>query len=117
MLHALMMTVALASVGYPQPVQQKPAEGMPAHEKAEDKARTVPGGASKGVEACHADIERWCKKIKPGDGRLGACLKANAKKLSKRCKRWASHGGAAHMDEAFARDIDGAPPAPASGTK
>lgn len=75
----------------------------------EDKARTVKGGASLGVKACHADIERWCKTVKPGEGRIGACLKAKSKKLSKSCRRWASHGGANAMDEALTRDIDGPP--------
>lgn len=117
MLHAMVLTVALASVGYCRQAHQKPAEGQPEHEKTEDKTRTIPGGASKGVEACHADIDRWCKKVKSGEGRLGACLSANSKKLTKRCKRWASHGGTAHMVEAFARDIDGAALTPAPATE
>lgn len=77
----------------------------PQREAAEDKARTVPGGGSLGVKACHDDIERWCKDVKPGDGRLGACLHAREKKLSKKCRRWADHGGASHAAEAY-RDID-----------
>ncbi len=75
------------------------------NEAAEDKARTVQGGASKGVQACHEDLELWCKAVKPGDGRLGACLKKNSKKLSKGCRRWTRHGGWAHVDRAFA-EID-----------
>ena len=75
--------------------------GDPKHERAEDKARTVPGGASKGVQACHDDIERWCADVKPGEARLGKCLKKNAKKLSKACRRWSQHGGWAHVDRAF----------------
>ena len=75
------------------------------HETAEDKARTVPGGASIGVKSCHKDIELFCKDIKPGGGRLGKCLKADAKKLSKSCKRWLEHGGQSHIDAAF-QEID-----------
>ena len=85
------------------------------HEPAVDKARTVTGGAGKGVKACHTDIDRWCKNVIPGKGRLGACLLPHEKELSKRCRRWAGHGGEAHRTEAFLRDIDGAPaPAPVS---
>lgn len=107
MLHALILVASLTSLGH---AQGKPAEGQPQHEKAEDKSRTVAGGASKGVKACHADIERWCKAVKPGEGRLGACLKAHSSKLSKPCRRWASHGGKSHIDEALSRDIDGQAP-------
>jgi len=89
---------------------QQPASQAPAHsESGEDRARAVPGGASKGVKACHADIERWCRDEKPGEGRLGACLLPHRKELSKKCLRWASHGGKAHIDEALSRDLDGAP--------
>jgi hypothetical protein len=71
------------------------------HEAAENRARTVEGGASKGVEACHADIERFCKGVEPGGGRIGKCLKKNKKKLSKRCLTWARHGGPSQVDEAL----------------
>lgn len=106
MIRSLFVVVALASFTHAQ-------EGKPAHEAAENKARTVKGGASKGVKACHADIEKWCKDVKAGEGRVGACLKEHAKELSKSCKRWASHGGKAHIDDALGRDLDGAAPAPA----
>lgn len=77
-------------------------------EAAQDKARTVPGGASKGVKACHEDIERFCKGVVPGEGRLGACLKGHKAELSKPCARWTRHGGEAHVDEAF-KDLDKGP--------
>lgn len=82
--------------------------GTPGHEKAEDRARMVPGGASKGLSACHDDIERLCRDVEPGDGRLGACLKENRKKLSKKCLRWAAHGGKKHVDASLL-DIDRTP--------
>lgn len=81
------------------------------HEAAENKAWTVSGGASLGVKRCHKDIERLCKDVKPGEGRLGQCLKANAAKLSKSCKRWLEHGGQGHVDRAF-QEIDKAKAAP-----
>lgn len=84
------------------------------HEAAEDKARTVQGGASKGVHACHDDIERWCGKVKPGEGRLGACLKKNAAKLSESCRRWTEHAGPGHVDRAFMEIDEPSPRAPAN---
>lgn len=73
----------------------------PAQEAAEDAARTVPGGASKGVKACHEDIERFCAKVKPGEGRLGRCLERNRKKLSPACRTFILHGGKSHASKAF----------------
>lgn len=109
-----LMLLLLACSAYAQP-NKTSKESAPAgkHEAAEDKARTVPGGASLGVKRCHADIERFCKDVKPGDGRLGKCLKANAKKLSKPCNRWLLHGGKAHVDRAFQELDSPASPAPA----
>ncbi len=109
MTRALALIILLAPFAQAKDAAKPAPEGKPGHEAKEDKARTVPGGASKGVKACHRDIDKFCKDVKPGEGRLGACLKANAKKLSKGCRSWASHGGKGHMDEAFGRDIDGAP--------
>jgi hypothetical protein len=34
---------------------------------------------------CKADIERLCKGVPPGDGRLMACLKAHSKQMSVGC--------------------------------
>lgn len=116
MLHSILLVLSFAAAAR----AQQPADKAPVHsEGAENKSRTVPGGAGKGVKACHADIERWCKDVKPGEGRLGACLLPHVKELSKPCRRWASHGGKAHVDEAFRRDLDGAPvtPAPAPDSK
>jgi hypothetical protein len=39
-----------------------------------------------GMEACKGDIESLCPGVKPGDGRLVECLKANFDKLSPQCK-------------------------------
>lgn len=46
-------------------------------------------GASAAEQApkpCLADAEKFCKDIKPGDGRLLACLKAHEAELSAECK-------------------------------
>ena len=83
------------------------------HEAAEDKARTMSGGASIGVKRCHKDIELLCKNVKPGEGRLGKCLKVNTKKLSKSCKQWLQHGGQGHVDRAFQEIDEPSAPAPA----
>ena len=36
--------------------------------------------------ACKADVEKFCKGIKPGGGRIWACLKSNDAELSQPCK-------------------------------
>lgn len=47
---------------------------------------SVPAQARNLRGACKADIEKVCKDIKPGDGRISDCLKDNIKKISKDCK-------------------------------
>ena len=49
-----------------------------------DEGQTIMSQSGKG--ACKADIEKFCKGIKPGGGRLWACLKSNSDRLSKECK-------------------------------
>ena len=41
-------------------------------------------GDSKG--ACKSDIEQFCKDIKPGGGRIRACLRGNEDRLSQSCR-------------------------------
>lgn len=79
--------------------------------KTDDKPAAA--AESTGAKACRADIKRFCKDVKPGEGRVGACLKANVKKLSKACRRWAAHGGPGHLEDALTADIDGVPAKPA----
>ncbi len=43
------------------------------------------GGRGEGKGVCAADIQKLCKDVKPGEGRIAACLKENGKKLSKSC--------------------------------
>lgn len=41
--------------------------------------------------ACKADVDRFCKDITPGEGRVAACLKSHSDKLSSSCtKEWKS---------------------------
>lgn len=64
-------------------------------------------GEGKGV--CAEDIQKFCKDVKPGEGRIAACLKENEKKLSKACserqaavkERGARRGGKGEMAGAF----------------
>jgi uncharacterized protein YdbL (DUF1318 family) len=55
------------------------------------------GGAKQ--RPCRADTRKLCKGIKPGEGRILACLKANATKLSQEC--------AAKLDKASSRQAQG----------
>jgi len=38
-------------------------------------------------EACHPDAEKFCKGIKPGEGRIAACLKAHESELAPACQK------------------------------
>jgi hypothetical protein len=49
---------------------------------SQDQALTPKSGKG----ACKADIETFCKGIKPGDGRLMACIKSNNDRISQECK-------------------------------
>lgn len=113
MLKIMMIVAALAGTTAAQEAAKAAPKAESAkQEAAEDKARTVPGAASKGVKACHADVEKFCPDVKPGEGRLGACLKKNEKKLSKACRNWTRHGGKGHVDQSFA-ELDPKPAEPA----
>ena len=58
------------------------AQGAPPAPPPNDKG----GDFAKVREACHADVERLCKDIKPGDGRLRECLRSHHDELSDGCK-------------------------------
>jgi hypothetical protein len=50
---------------------------------AQDKDQMLMLKEGKG--ACKADIEKFCKDIKPGGGRIWACLKSNGDRVSQEC--------------------------------
>ena len=41
----------------------------------------------KGRHPCHADRMKFCKDIKPGEGRIRACLNEHQADLSDKCKK------------------------------
>jgi hypothetical protein len=58
------------------------AQGAPPTPPPNDKG----GEFAKVHEACRADVERLCKDIKPGDGRIRECMRAHHDELSDGCK-------------------------------
>ncbi len=48
-------------------------------------ALAVPASAGKGGP-CAADAAKFCKDVKPGEGRVAACLKEHEAELSQACK-------------------------------
>jgi hypothetical protein len=50
---------------------------------AQDQDKTLIPNEGRGV--CKADIEKFCKDIKPGGGRIWVCLESNGDRLSKEC--------------------------------
>jgi hypothetical protein len=49
------------------------------------------------AEGCKAEIESYCGKVTPGEGRVAACLLAHQDKLSGRCD-YVLYDGAAQLD-------------------
>ena len=37
-------------------------------------------------QACHGDVEKLCKDVKPGGGRIAHCLKEHEQQVSPECK-------------------------------
>lgn len=61
--------------------------------------------AEKGIvetftEGCKADLQKYCKDVKPGDGRLLACLYAHSDKISARCE-YAVYDAASQLERAL----------------
>ncbi|PKM98082.1 MAG: hypothetical protein CVU79_05195 [Elusimicrobia bacterium HGW-Elusimicrobia-3] len=49
-------------------------------------ALSLPAAAEKGKGPCAADAAKFCKDVKPGEGRVAACLKEHQAELSQACK-------------------------------
>lgn len=61
--------------------------------------------AEKGIvetftEGCKADLEKFCKGVKPGEGRLLACLYAHSDDISARCE-YAVYDAASQLERAL----------------
>ena len=53
------------------------------------------------ADGCKQDIETYCKGVKPGEGRILACLYAYQDRLSNRCE-YALYDAAAQLERAVA---------------
>jgi len=49
------------------------------------QAQTTVGQLREAVNSCQGDIDKFCAKTQPGQGRLAACLAANKASVSKNC--------------------------------
>lgn len=49
-------------------------------------AYSLPASAEKGKGPCSEDAAKFCKDVKPGEGRVKACLKEHEKDLSAACR-------------------------------
>ena len=48
--------------------------------------------ADKANKPCAADIQKFCKDVKPGEGRIIECLKSHQSKLSQACSSMLAKG-------------------------
>ena len=53
------------------------------------------------ADGCKAELEMYCKDVKPGDGRILACLYSRADKLSGKCE-YALYDAAVQLERAVA---------------
>lgn len=44
------------------------------------------GGRGGAMQACRADVEKLCSGMRPGDGKLGQCIRSNHDQLSAGCR-------------------------------
>ena len=59
-------------------------------------------------QACQPDAEKFCKGIKPGDGRIAACLKSHESELAPACQKLIGRVGTAarEVHEACKNDVE-----------
>ena len=53
------------------------------------------------TDGCKVELEKYCKEVTPGDGRVLACLYAYGDKLSAKCE-YALYDAAAQLERAVA---------------
>ena len=53
------------------------------------------------TEGCKVELEKYCKNVTPGEGRILACLYAHGDKLSPKCE-YALYDAAAQLERAVA---------------
>ena len=44
--------------------------------------------ADEAAKACSADVQKFCPKVKPGEGRIGRCLVQHRQELSPDCQQY-----------------------------
>ena len=52
-------------------------------------------------ESCQEDLDKYCKSVTPGEGRLALCLAAHEDHISERCQ-YALYQGAVALEQAVA---------------
>ena len=106
-----MKSILIAALLLMSAAAVKADENAAAAPKAE-----APAAAPAKADPCKADIEKFCKDVTPGGGRIMACLKAYEDKLSEGCKAKGEAGrdkmdgfmGACKADlEKFCKDVKG----------
>lgn len=83
------ITTWMRSVAFGATVALSPlvfAQGSPPAPPAGSGGGDSGARMAKVREACRPDVERLCKDVKPGGGRIRECLKAHESELSDTCK-------------------------------
>ena len=66
--------------------EDKISEGCAsALDEATLRAETIADNLREAVNICRGDIDKFCEKTQPGQGRIAACLAANRTSVSKSC--------------------------------
>ena len=82
----LFVSAVLVAAGHVVIVQAADEAAQP----APAAAQPAPAAAMQGP--CHADVQKFCKDVQPGGGRIYTCLDAHQTELSEACQtmhRWA----------------------------
>jgi len=77
------MIACIAVIGLTAPAVAANNNGEGAGGQQGNAQGAQPGGAKHRV--CRADVKKFCQGVKPGEGRIFACLKENSSKLSPAC--------------------------------